>query len=107
MHPRNGESLVALSVEDVARLSDLARIDLSPQELEHLAPQLEVILEAVARVSELDTEGVEPTSHPLPLRNVFRPDVVQPSLTNAEALAMAPVAEDERFRVPRILGEEQ
>lgn len=96
-----------LTRADVARLGALARIELADEELDLLAPQLQVILESVARVSELDTEGVEPTSHPLPLRNVFREDVVTESLGAERALAGAPAAEQDRFRVPRILGEEQ
>lgn len=97
---------MGLTVSEVARLGQLARIDLSEDELARLAPQLEVILESVARVSELDTTDVPPTSHPEPLTNVFRPDVLEPSLPRADALAMAPAAEEDRFRVPRILGEE-
>jgi len=97
----------ALSRADVAHLARLARIDLSDAELDHLAGQLEVILGSVARVSEVVTEDIPPTSHALRLTNVFRPDVVVPGLTQAEALSGAPVpAEDDRFRVPRILDEE-
>ncbi|GAA1713939.1 Asp-tRNA(Asn)/Glu-tRNA(Gln) amidotransferase subunit GatC [Propioniferax innocua] len=98
---------MALSVSDVERLGRLARIELSPDELEQLAPQLDVILEAVARVGEIDTSDVPATSHPQPLTNVFRDDVVAESLPVADALAMAPAAEEDRFRVPRILGESQ
>ncbi|WP_432557849.1 Asp-tRNA(Asn)/Glu-tRNA(Gln) amidotransferase subunit GatC [Granulicoccus sp. GXG6511] len=97
---------MALTVSEVAKLGQLARIELSEDELSRLAPQLEVILEAVAQVSMLDTTDVPPTSHPEPLTNVFRPDVLEPSLPREQALAMAPAAEDDRFRVPRILGEE-
>ncbi len=96
-----------LSPDDVARLAALARIDLTRAELEHLAPQLDVILDSVASVSAVAGPDVEPTSHALPLVNVFRADVVTPSLPVKEALAMAPAQEDDRFRVPRILGEEQ
>lgn len=95
-----------LTVSDVAKLGQLARIDLSDDELAKLAPQLGVILESVARVSELDTTDVPPTSHPEPLTNVFRADELKPSLPVNDALAMAPASEDDRFRVPRILGEE-
>lgn len=102
----NEGELVALSPDDVARLAELARIDLTPEELTRLAPQLDVIIESIAHVSTVATDDIEPTSHPLPLVNVFRPDEVQPSLPVAAALAMAPAAEDDRFRVPRILGEE-
>lgn len=98
---------MALSPDEVARLAQLARIDLSAQELAHLAPQLDVILEAVARVADVATEDVTPTSHPVPMTNVFRTDEVQASLPVEQALAMAPDREEDRFRVPRILGEEQ
>lgn len=97
---------MALTPDDVARLAELARIDLSPEELARMAPQLDVILESVARVSAVATPDVPATSHALPLSNVFRPDVVTPSLAVADVLAMAPAAEQDRFRVPRILGEE-
>ena len=98
---------MALSTADVARLAELARIELSPDDLERLAPQLEVILDAVASVSEVASADVPPTSHALPLTNVFRADEVRPSLAADAVLAGAPAVEDERFRVPRILGEEQ
>jgi aspartyl-tRNA(Asn)/glutamyl-tRNA(Gln) amidotransferase subunit C len=97
---------VALSREEVAALGRLARIELSPEELEHLAPQLDQILEHVAQVSEVASADVQPTSHPLPLTNVFRADEVRPSLSAEAALSGAPAAENDRFRVPRILGEE-
>ncbi|HHV22672.1 MAG TPA: Asp-tRNA(Asn)/Glu-tRNA(Gln) amidotransferase subunit GatC [Propionibacterium sp.] len=97
---------MALTVSEVAKLGQLARIALSEDELARLAPQLEVILESMAQVSELDTTDVPPTSHPEPLTNVFRPDELEPSLPREAALGMAPSTEDDRFRVPRILGEE-
>ena len=96
---------MALSPEEVAKLGRLARIDLSEDELVRLAPQLDVILESVARVSEVDLDDVPPTSHALPLSNVFRPDEVTQGLTREQALAGAPAVEQDRFRVPRILGE--
>lgn len=96
----------ALTRDQVAYLAGLARIDLTPAELDHLAPQLTVILDAVARVREVAGEDVPLTSHPLPLRNVFRADEVRPCLPADEALAGAPAVEQQRFSVPRILGEE-
>jgi aspartyl-tRNA(Asn)/glutamyl-tRNA(Gln) amidotransferase subunit C len=96
----------AITRDEVAHLAHLARIDLSDAELDHLAPQLQVILEAVASVSTVAAEDIPPTSHAVPLTNVFRADEVRPSLTAEEVLAGAPEAEDQRFRVPRILGEE-
>jgi len=100
------EPAQAISRDQVAHLATLARIDLSEAELDHLAPQLSVILESVASISGVAGDDVPPTSHPLPLTNVFREDVVEPCLSVEEALSGAPAAEDQRFRVPRILGEE-
>lgn len=97
---------MALTAADVGRLAELARINLTPEELAHLAPQLDVILDAVAQVSQVAAADVPPTSHALPLTNVFRDDIVQPSLPVEAVLAAAPAAEGNRFRVPRILGEE-
>ncbi|MDQ7992453.1 MAG: Asp-tRNA(Asn)/Glu-tRNA(Gln) amidotransferase subunit GatC [Propionicimonas sp.] len=96
---------MALTAADVGRLAELARISLTPEELAHLAPQLEVILESVAQVAQVATADVPPTSHALPLTNVFRDDVVAESLPVDAVLAAAPAAQDDRFRVPRILGE--
>lgn len=96
----------SLSRDDVAKLAGLARIEMSEDELVSLASEFTVILDAVARVQEVASADVEPTSHPLPLRNIFRPDVVVPSLSPQEALSGAPAQEDSRFRVPQILGEE-
>ncbi len=95
-----------LSPEDVADLARLARIELTRDELELLAPQLEVILESVAHVTDVAADDIPPTSHALPLTNVFRDDVVTASLPRVDVLAGAPAAEDDRFRVPRILEEQ-
>jgi aspartyl-tRNA(Asn)/glutamyl-tRNA(Gln) amidotransferase subunit C len=95
-----------LSRDDVAKLAGLARIEMSDEELVALSNEFTVILDAVARVQEVASADVPATSHPLPLRNVFRPDVVIPSLTPADALSGAPAQEEQRFRVPQILGEE-
>jgi aspartyl-tRNA(Asn)/glutamyl-tRNA(Gln) amidotransferase subunit C len=97
---------VALTADDVASLARLARIELTEAELEVLAPQLDVILESVARVSEVAAQDIPPTSHALPLTNVFRDDELRPSLPREQILAGAPAVELMRFRVPRILGEE-
>lgn len=96
----------AITRDEVAHLARLARIELTDAELDHLAPQLDVILSSVAQVNEVAAQDIPPTSHPLPLTNVFRADEIRPGLTAEEALACAPAAEDQRFRVPRILGEE-
>jgi aspartyl-tRNA(Asn)/glutamyl-tRNA(Gln) amidotransferase subunit C len=96
----------SITREQVAHLADLARIDLSDAELDHLAPQLSVILDSIASIQDVAGDDVPPTAHPVPLTNVFREDVVVPGLTPEEALAGAPEAEEQRFSVPRILGEE-
>jgi aspartyl-tRNA(Asn)/glutamyl-tRNA(Gln) amidotransferase subunit C len=90
---------------DIAKVAHLARLALSASELEEYGAQLEDILEHAERVSALPTEGVPPTSHPLPMTNAFRPDEVTVSLDREEVLAQAPDREGEYFRVPRILGE--
>jgi aspartyl-tRNA(Asn)/glutamyl-tRNA(Gln) amidotransferase subunit C len=100
------ETSASITRDEVAHLARLARIELSDAELDHLAPQLAVIIDSVAAVSSLDTEHVAPTSHALPLTNVSRPDEVRPSLLPDEVLAAAPDVEQQRFSVPRILGEE-
>ena len=96
----------SLSRDEVAHLADLARIDLTDAELDLLAPQLTVILESVASIRGAAGDDVPPTSHALPLTNVFREDVVVPGLTPEQALSGAPDADQQRFSVPRILGEE-
>lgn len=96
----------SISRVEVAHLARLARIALTDDELDHLAPRLDVILSAVARVGEVATADIPPTSHALPLTNVLRDDAVRPSLSSEAALAGAPAVEDGRFRVPRILDAE-
>jgi aspartyl-tRNA(Asn)/glutamyl-tRNA(Gln) amidotransferase subunit C len=110
--PENSESSGApehttISRDEVSHLADLARIELSDAELDHLAPQLTVILESIASIQGVAGDDVPLTSHTLPLTNVFRDDVVRPGLTAEEALSGAPEVEQQRFKVPRILGDEQ
>ncbi len=95
----------SLSRDEVAKLAGLARIEMTEAELVEISSQFGMILDAVARVQEIDLSGVKATSHPQPLENVARPDVVHPSLSPEEALSGAPAKEDSRFRVPQILGE--
>lgn len=94
-----------ISRDEVAHLANLARLALTDDELDSFAGQLDAILEHVSRIQAVDVSGVEATGNPLKSVNVFRPDVVEPSLTQNEALAQAPKAADGRFAVPRILGE--
>jgi aspartyl-tRNA(Asn)/glutamyl-tRNA(Gln) amidotransferase subunit C len=97
---------MAITRAEVAHLARLARIDLTQDELDHFATQLDVIIGAVARVAEVAADDIPPTSHSVPLINVLREDEVGPCLSPEEVLAAAPAAEDGRFRVPRILDEE-
>jgi aspartyl-tRNA(Asn)/glutamyl-tRNA(Gln) amidotransferase subunit C len=96
-----------ISRAEVAHLARLARLAVTEDELDLFAGQLDQILQAVAKVGEVAAGDIPPTSHAVPLTNVFRDDEVRPGLTREQALAAAPAAEDGRFRVPRILGEEQ
>lgn len=89
---------------DIARVAHLARIALSAEELETYGAQLEVILEHAELVQALPTDGVEPTSHPLPMVNAFRADEVGECLERDSFLSEAPDSEAGQFRVPRILG---
>ena len=98
--------MTAISRDEVAHLANLARIELRPDELDRMAGQLEVILGSVAQVREVAGDDVPATSHPMPLINVTRPDEPRPCLTVEQALSGAPAAQDNRFRVPRILEED-
>ena len=95
-----------ISRDEVAHLAKLARLAVTDEELDVFASQLDQILESVAQVSAVAETDIPPTSHALPLTNVFRDDVVRPGLTQQQALSGSPAFEDGRFRVPRILGEE-
>src|SRR5438270_11145452 len=96
----------AISRDEVAHLAALARIDLRSGELDRLAGQLGQILDAVATVREVAGDDVPAPSHPMPLTNVTRPDEPRPCLPVEAVLAGAPEAEQQRFRVPRILEED-
>ncbi|TYL50678.1 Asp-tRNA(Asn)/Glu-tRNA(Gln) amidotransferase subunit GatC [Agromyces mariniharenae] len=97
-----------ISAEQVAHLANLARIALTEEEIEHLTAELGQIMQAVEKVSEVATPDVPQTSHPIPMQNVFRDDVVGDTvLTVEQALSGAPEAADSRFVVSAILGEEQ
>ena len=97
---------MTLNRQEVAHLARLSRLSLSDSELDEFAPQLDEILSWVARVGEAASADIPPTSSGVPRVNIFRTDVVQPSLDRDEVLAAAPSAEDGRFRVPRILDEQ-
>ena len=94
-----------ISRDDVVNVAKLARLNLTEEELDRFTGQLDAVLDHADDVASLDLEGVPPTAHPLPLKNVLRPDEPRPSLDRAEVLAAAPAVEDDRFRVPPVLGE--
>lgn len=98
---------MALTAQDVARLADLARIELTEEELARLAPQMDEILASMATLAEAIDDDVPPMSHAVPLVNVFRDDQVRPSYPASAMLAAAPAVEENQFRVPRILDAEE
>jgi len=95
-----------LTRDEVAHLARLARLDVTATDIDRYRGQLTEILEAVARVSEVAVTDVAPMSHPQPMTNVWRVDECRPGVDRDEVLAAAPAAEDNRFRVPRILDGE-
>jgi aspartyl-tRNA(Asn)/glutamyl-tRNA(Gln) amidotransferase subunit C len=100
------QSSPAISRDEVARLAKLARLALTDDELLSFAGQLDAILGYVSQIQAVDVTDVAPTGNPLRNVNVTRADVVQTSLTQQQALAEAPAADEGRFAVPQILGEE-
>jgi aspartyl-tRNA(Asn)/glutamyl-tRNA(Gln) amidotransferase subunit C len=95
---------LAITRDDVLHVARLARLEIPEEEIERVQAELGAILEAVGKVAELDLEGVEPTSHPLDLVNVWAQDEPRPSLSREDALANAPDPEDGSFRVPAVGG---
>lgn len=92
-----------LTIEQVSRVAFLARLELSETETLRLTTELNGILGQFERLQELDTEGIAPTSHSLPLQNVFRDDEIRPSLSRDAATANAPEKRDGNFIVPQIM----
>lgn len=92
-----------ISKEEVAKVASLARLELSASEVETITGQLDRILGYVAKLGELDTSGIKPTTHALDLYNAFREDEVRPSLPREEALANGPRRNEEAFVVPRVI----
>jgi aspartyl-tRNA(Asn)/glutamyl-tRNA(Gln) amidotransferase subunit C len=88
---------------DIEKVARLARLELSKEEKEIFGNQLEQILTYMEQLNRLDTTGVEPTSHAIPIYNVFRDDEVKPSFPHEEVLAIAPDEEEGHFKVPRII----
>jgi aspartyl-tRNA(Asn)/glutamyl-tRNA(Gln) amidotransferase subunit C len=90
--------------EAVAKVAKLARLSLTDDELAQATHELSDMLDHFADIDALDLDGVEPMTHPTPIANVMREDVIEPGLDRDEVLAAAPAAEDGRFRVPPIIG---
>jgi aspartyl-tRNA(Asn)/glutamyl-tRNA(Gln) amidotransferase subunit C len=88
---------------DIEKVARLARLELSEEEKETFGNQIEQILTYMEQLNRLDTSGVEPTSHAIPIYNVFRDDEVKPSFPHEEVLAIAPDEEEGHFKVPRII----
>ena len=98
---------MSLSADDVRKVARLARLELSEADLARMTDQLSQILEYVAQLNELDTDGVEPLAHPLPIANVFRPDEPAPSLSPDAALQNAPNRVDNYFGVPAVFDTDE
>jgi aspartyl-tRNA(Asn)/glutamyl-tRNA(Gln) amidotransferase subunit C len=97
---------VALSPDEVRHVARLARLALTEDEIDTLAPQLSDILHLAEQVGQVAADDVSPTTHPFALTDVSRPDVRRPSLPRDQVLAGAPAVEQDRFAVPRIVAEE-
>ncbi|HMD46721.1 MAG TPA: Asp-tRNA(Asn)/Glu-tRNA(Gln) amidotransferase subunit GatC [Acidimicrobiales bacterium] len=100
------DGVPTISRHEVAHVARLARLSLTDDELDRFTGQLASVLAHAADVAALDLAGVAPTAHPLPVRNVLRPDEPRPCLDRAEVLAEAPEVEADRFKVPKIAGSE-
>ena len=94
---------MSISKEDVKYIAALARIDVPDDKLEGLTQSLGAIVQYVEQLQKLDVEHVKPTSHAVPVGNVWRQDMVKPSLTNKEALGLAIEAKDGSFKVPLVI----
>jgi aspartyl-tRNA(Asn)/glutamyl-tRNA(Gln) amidotransferase subunit C len=93
-----------ITIEQVKEVAKLARLELPPERLAKLTVQLENILEYVAKIGEVDMTNVEPIAHALPLHNVLREDVVEPSLPLDKVLQNAPESDGPFFKVPKVIG---
>ena len=96
---------MSLTREQVLHIARLARVGVTEEDVARLQEQLSVILEHFEALRALDTEGVPPTSHPLTLDSVMRPDEIRPSLSTEDVLANAPLTQEDTFRVRAILDE--
>ena len=93
-----------LSIEQVRHVARLARLALPDEKLQKYAGQLESILQYIDKINQVDTAGVEPMAHALPVKNVLRPDVAEPGLPLEQVLRNAPEADGPFFKVPKVIG---
>ena len=96
---------MSLSADEVRKVADLARLELSDADVAEMAPQLSAIVDYINQLQRVNTDGVEPLAHALDLHDVFREDVPAPSLNVDEALANAPACKGDFYRVPPVFGE--
>lgn len=101
-----GEATAAISTDQVAHVARLARIELTPDEIEHYTGHLGRVLEHARELEDLDLADVPPLAHPYPLRNVFRDDIAGATIDRDEMLNQAPAASEGQFEVPPVLGDE-
>ena len=95
---------MAVTKKDVEKIAELARLKFSDEELGSFTPQMNEILSYMDKLNELDTENVEPLSHPVEQKNVFRDDEMKPSIPIKEALKNAPSKDEHHFIVPKVIG---
>lgn len=95
---------MSVTLKDVEHIAELARLKFSNEELENFTSQLNQILEYVEKLNELNTDNVEPLSHPVEGVNAFRADELKPSINREEALKNAPDSDNEFFKVPKVIG---
>ena len=95
---------MAVTREEVEKIAELARLEFSVKEIEHLTKDMNQILHHMDKLNELDTSNVEPLSHPIEVKNVFRDDELKGSIKREDALKNAPDKDEEFFKVPKVIG---
>lgn len=96
---------MAVTKKDVEKIAELARLKFTDKELENFTPQMNEILSYMDKLNELDTENVNPLSHPVEQTNVFRDDELKPSISTENALKNAPSKDEHHFKVPKVIGD--
>lgn len=96
---------MAVTKKDVEKIAELARLKFTDKELENFTPQMNEILSYMDKLNELDTENINPLSHPVEQTNVFRDDELKPSISTENALKNAPSKDEHHFKVPKVIGD--